>query len=151
VAIKEVYDVAGMRCSWGTKIHADRTPAHDATAVKRLKNAGAIIVGTAVSTEYAISSAGPTVNPFDHSRSPGGPSSGPAAAVVSGMVPVALGSQTVGSIVRLAAYCGVFGLKPTRGAIPGRGGMALSPRLDHPGFFTRVASDLASICRMLFG
>lgn len=151
VAIKEVFDVAGMHCGWGTQIHAGRVPAQDATAVKRMKDAGAIVVGTLVSTEYAIAAAGPTVNPHDHTRSPGGSSSGPAAAVACGMVPVALGSQTVGSIVRPAAYCGVFGLKPTRGAIPGRGGMILSPRLDHPGIFARKGSDLAPLCRALFG
>jgi Asp-tRNA(Asn)/Glu-tRNA(Gln) amidotransferase A subunit family amidase len=151
VAIKEVFDVKDMRCGWGSPIHRDRVPREDAEAVRRLRDAGAIVVGTVVSTEYAIAAAGPTVNPHDCSRTPGGSSSGPAAAVASAMVPVALGSQTVGSIVRPAAYCGVFGLKPTRGAIPGRGGMPLSPRLDHPGIFARAAEDLPLLCNVLFG
>lgn len=151
VAVKEVFDVKGLHCCWGSPIHRDRVPLDDAVVVRKLREAGAIVVGTAVSTEYAIAAAGPTVNPRDRTRTPGGSSSGPAAAVATGMVPVALGSQTVGSIVRPAAYCGVFGLKPTRGAIPGRGGMPLSPRLDHPGFFTRAAEDLPPLCRALFG
>lgn len=151
VAIKEVFDVKGLRCGWGSPIHRDRVPREDAIAVKRLREAGAIIIGTLVSTEYAIANAGPTVNPHDHSRTPGGSSSGPAAAVASAMVPASLGSQSVGSIVRPAAYCGVFGLKPTRGAIPGRGGMPLSPRLDHPGVFARAAEDLLLLCKALFG
>ena len=151
VAIKEVFDVAGMRCRWGSRIHEDRVPASDAAAVARLKAAGAIVIGTAVSTEYAIADAGPTVNPVDTTRTPGGSSSGPAAAVASGMVPAALGSQTVGSIVRPAAYCGVYGLKPTLGAIPGRGGMPLSARLDHPGLIVSDPDGFAPLCRVLFG
>ena len=147
ITIKEVFDVAGMRCSWGSVIHADRIPKKDAVAVRRLTDAGAIVVGTSVSTEYAISAAGPTRNPFDLDRTPGGSSSGPAAAVAVGMISAALGSQTVGSIVRPAIYCGVFGLKPTLGTIPGEGGMPLSPRLDHPGILARSAADLS----LLFG
>lgn len=150
VAVKAVFDVAGMRCNWGTKIHQDRIPKTDAVVVQRLKDAGAIIVGTTVSTEYAIADAGPTNNPFDAACTPGGSSSGSAAAVASGMVSVALGSQTVGSIVRPAAYCGIFGLKPTRGAIPKRGGMALSPRLDHPGILARTPGDVRLFCQTLF-
>lgn len=151
IGIKEVFDVAGMRCCWGTPIHRDRIPARDAVAIRRLKEAGAIIVGTLVSTEYAIAAAGPTVNPHDLSRTPGGSSSGPAAAVASGMLPCALGSQTVGSIVRPACYCGILGLKPTYGAIPGGGGMPLSPQLDHPGLLARTTDDIALLCRSLFG
>lgn len=151
VAIKELFDVAGLRCTWGTPIHANRVPDGDSEVVRRLKAAGAIVVGTVVSTEYAIAAAGPTTNPFDHTRTPGGSSSGSAAAVAAGMVPVALGSQTVGSIVRPSLYCGVYGLKPTRGAIPGRGAMALSPMLDHPGPIARSPADLALLCRALFG
>ncbi len=151
VAIKELFDVAGMRSTWGTPIHATHIPDGDAEAVQRLKAAGAIVVGTVVSTEYAIAAAGPTTNPFDPTRTPGGSSSGSAAAVAAGMVPVALGSQTVGSIVRPSLYCGIYGLKPTRGAIPGRGAMGLSPVLDHPGPMARSAADLSLLCRVLFG
>ena len=151
VAVKEVFDVSGLHCGWGSPIHRDRVPSDDAEVVDRLRSAGAIVVGTTVSTEFAIAAPGPTVNPHDHARTPGGSSSGPAAAVAAGMVPVAIGSQTVGSVVRPAAYCGIFGLKPTLGAIPGRGGMVLSPRLDHPGIFARSARDLPLVCQALFG
>ncbi len=150
VAVKAVFDVAGMRCDWGTAIHGHRVPNTDAAVVSRLKDAGAIVVGTTVSTEYAIAAAGPTRNPFDPTRTPGGSSSGSAAAVASGMVPAALGSQTVGSVVRPSIYCGVFGLKPTRGAMPKRGGMVLSPRLDHPGVLARTPDDVSLLCQVLF-
>lgn len=150
VAVKEVFDVAGYRCAWGTPLHADRMPDTDAPPVARLKAAGAVIVGTTVSTEYAIAAAGPTTNPYDPARTPGGSSSGSAAAVAAGCVPLALGSQTIGSIVRPATYCGVLGLKPTRGAISTRGGMALASELDHVGMLARDAEDIALACRVLF-
>ncbi|MEC9367544.1 MAG: amidase [Pseudomonadota bacterium] len=151
IGVKEVFDVAGMRCTWGTSIHEDRIPESDAECVRRMKNAGAIVVGTLVSTEYAIAAAGPTLNPHDPSRTPGGSSSGPGAAVAAGMVPLALGSQTVGSIVRPSVYCGVFGLKPTHGAIPSLGGMPLSPCIDHPGVMAMAPEDIALAARVLYG
>lgn len=151
VAVKEVFDVAGYRCGWGTPIHQDRVPAGDAAAVERLKRAGAVIVGTTVSTEYAIAAAGPTTNPHDATRTPGGSSSGSAAAVAAGMVPLALGSQSIGSTVRPSVYCGVYGLKPTRGAISTVGGMQLAEFLDHPGVIARSPEDIALGCRVLFG
>ncbi|MEJ2345542.1 MAG: amidase [Gammaproteobacteria bacterium] len=133
VAIKEVVDVRGLHCGWGTAIHADRIPGDDAPAVQALRAAGAVVVGTTASTEYAIAAAPATLNPHDPTRTPGGSSSGSAAAVAAGMVALALGSQTIGSIVRPATYCGVFGLKPTFGAISTRMAMPLSPWLDHIG------------------
>lgn len=150
VAVKEVFDVAGYRCSWGSSVHAGRVPEHDAEAVARLKAAGAVILGTAVSTEYAIAAAGPTTNPHDPSRSPGGSSSGPAAAVAAHMVPLALGSQSIGSIVRPSVYCGVMGLKPTRGAISNRGAMPLAVELDQAGPIARTPEDLVLACQALF-
>lgn len=143
VAVKEVIDVSGMRCTWGTAIHADRVPERDADIVAHLRAAGAIVVGTTISTEYAIARAGPTVNPWDETRTPGGSSSGSAAAVAAGMVPLALGTQTIGSIVRPAIYCGIYALKPTHGAIATRGVMPLSAALDHVGVFARTLRDLA--------
>lgn len=151
VAIKEIFDVAGYRCAWGTPIHSHRIPSADAPAVARLKKAGAVILGTVVSTEYAVAAAGPTTNPHDPSRSPGGSSSGSAAAVAAGMVPLALGSQSIGSIVRPSIYCGVLGLKPTKGAISTRGCMPLAEELDHAGPIARTADDIAAACRVLFG
>ncbi len=151
VAIKECYDVAGRLCTWGTPIHRARRPQSDAALVERLREAGAVIMGTTVSTEYAIADAGPTTNPHDPERTPGGSSSGSAAAVAAGMVPLAIGSQAVGSIVRPCVYCGVYGLKPTKGAISGRGGMPLSQFLDHPGPIARSLDDVALACAVMFG
>jgi Asp-tRNA(Asn)/Glu-tRNA(Gln) amidotransferase A subunit family amidase len=151
VAVKEVFDVKGMHCSWGTPIHRDRVPQQDAGAVERLRAAGAVIFGITVSTEYAIAAAGPTANPYDATRTPGGSSSGSAAAVAARMVPLALGSQTIGSIVRPATYCGVLGLKPTSGAISTYGAMPLSEALDHVGAIARELDDVALACSVLFG
>ena len=150
VAVKECYDVEGRLCTWGTPIHSNRRGQSDAVLVERLREAGAVIVGTTIATEYAIADAGPTTNPHDPDLTPGGSSSGSAAAVAAGMVPMAIGSQAVGSIVRPSVYCGVYGLKPTKGAISGRGGMPLSQFLDHPGPIARHPDDLALSCEVLF-
>lgn len=151
IAIKEAFDVDGFHCCWGTPIHADRIASADAEVVAKLKSAGAVIIGTTVSTEYAIAAAGPTTNPHDSHRSPGGSSSGSAAAVASEMVPLSLGSQSIGSIIRPSIYCGVLGLKPTRGAISTRGGMPLAKELDHVGPIARHVEDIALACRVAFG
>lgn len=136
VAVKEVFDVAGMRCEWGTPIHAGRVPERDAELTRRLKAAGAVVVGTATATEYAMAREAPTVNPFDPERTPGASSSGSGAAVGAGLVACALGSQTIGSGIRPASYCGVLGFKPSLGMLSTEGGMTLSPHLDHPVIFT---------------
>lgn len=138
IAVKEVFDVAGYVCGWGSPIHAGRKPKEDAAVVTALRDAGALIAGITVSTEYAMAATGPTTNPHDPERSPGASSQGSAAAVGAGLVQAALGSQTIGSIVRPAAYCGAIGLKPTWGLIDDRGAMPLSRPIDHPGF---VAAD----------
>lgn len=150
VAIKEVVDVRGLHCGWGTPIHADRIPGDDAPAVQALRAAGAVVVGTTASTEYAIAAAPATLNPHDPTRTPGGSSSGSAAAVAAGMVALALGSQTIGSIVRPATYCGIFGLKPTFGAISTRQAMPLSPWLDHIGMLGLHLDDMRRGCVALF-
>ena len=141
VAVKEIYDVAGMECAWGSRIHAGRVPERDCNMVSILRRAGALIVGTTVSTEYAMSFPGPTRNPHDKERSPGGSSSGSAAITGGGALPVALGSQTVGSIIRPSAYCGAVGYKPTWGAISAAGVMILCEQFDHLGFITRTVDD----------
>jgi Asp-tRNA(Asn)/Glu-tRNA(Gln) amidotransferase A subunit family amidase len=151
IAIKEVFDVKGLKCTWGTPIHANRVPTSDAWVVATLRKAGAVIMGTTVSTEYALAKAGPTTNPWDSSRTPGASSSGPAAAVGAGMVPVALGSQTIGSVIRPAAYCGIFGFKPTWGAINDTGVMPLSEALDHVGILASELEDLRRIFSVLRG
>lgn len=135
VAIKEIFDVSGLKCAWGTPIHKDRIAKRDADVVTALRAAGAIVMGTVVSSEYAIADTSRTVNPWDHQRTPGASSSGSAASVAAGMVPLAVGTQTIGSTIRPAGYCGVVGFKPTHGAISLNGVMPLSSRLDQVGLF----------------
>ncbi len=140
MAVKEVYDVAGYECAWGTQIHAGRVPTTDAAAVAKLRAAGALVAGITVSTEYALSRTGPTVNPWDETRTPGASSQGSAAAVGAGLVSLALGSQTIGSVIRPAAYCGCVGMKPTWNAIDVHGSMPLSGPIDHVGL---MAADVS--------
>lgn len=136
-AIKEIIDVQGMTCAWGSPAHAGRKATRDASLVTALKAAGANIVGTTVSTEYAIASAGPTRNPHNLGKTPGGSSSGSAAAVGAGMVELAVGTQTIGSIIRPALYCGVSGFKLGHDAISLDGVMPLQPTLDHIGLLSK--------------
>ena len=149
LAVKEVFDVAGYVCGWGTPIHDARRPAADARAVARLRAAGALVAGITVSTEYAISRTGPTTNPFDPMRTPGASSQGSAAAVGAGLVPAALGSQTIGSIIRPASYCGCIGFKPTWGVIDAGGSMPLSDALDHVGFLAADPETAAALMDVL--
>ncbi len=143
VGIKDIFDTADMPTENGTILHAGRTPGYDATAVALLRQAGAVIMGKTVSTELAVYAPGKTRNPHDHERTPGGSSSGSAAAVAARMVPLALGTQTNGSIIRPASYCGVFGYKPSFGLISRHRVLALSRLLDHVGVFARTLEDLA--------
>jgi Asp-tRNA(Asn)/Glu-tRNA(Gln) amidotransferase A subunit family amidase len=119
--------------------------------VAMLRSAGAVILGKTVTTECAYFSPGKTRNPHDPEHTPGGSSSGSAAAVACGMVPVALGSQTAGSVIRPASFCGVFGFKPTHGLIPRTGVLQLSRTLDHVGCFSRNVEDLALLAEVLQG
>ncbi|MCG8546843.1 MAG: amidase [Alphaproteobacteria bacterium] len=148
-AVKEIFDVAGLRCTWGTPIHKSRVPATDAAAVTALKDAGAIVMGTVASTAYAIADTSPTRNPWNAERSPGASSSGSAAAVGAGMVPLAIGTQTIGSTIRPAAYCGVIGFKPTWDTISLDGAMPLSSALDHVGIFSVCPNLLRTAYRVL--
>lgn len=149
VGIKDIFDTADMPTEDGTILHAGRRPTRDATTVSLLRAAGAVIMGKTVSTELAVYGPGKTRNPHDPQRTPGGSSSGSAAAVAAGMVPLALGSQTNGSVIRPASYCGVFGYKPTHGLIPRTGVLKLSRHLDHVGAFARSVEDLALIAQSL--
>jgi amidase len=133
----------------GSPIYRDHVPAADAWVVERLRSLGATIFGKTVSTEFAWRQPGPTVNPWNISHTPGGSSSGSAAAVAAGLVPLALGSQTLGSVIRPAAFNGVVGLKPSFGAIPRSGVHPLSPSLDHVGFFARRVDDVALALSLL--
>src|SRR5262245_1049117 len=121
VGVKDIIDTADMPTEHGSSLYAGRTPSRDATVVAMLRAAGAVIMGKTVTTEFAAYAPGKTRNPHDPAHTPGGSSSGSAAAVAAGMVPVALGSQTNGSVIRPAAFCGVYGFKPTHGLIPRHG------------------------------
>lgn len=151
VGIKDIVDTADLPTEFGSLIHAGRTPAHDATVVAMLRAAGAVVLGKTVTTEFALYSPGKTRNPHDPSRTPGGSSSGSAAAVAAGMVPIALGTQTNGSVIRPAAFCGVYGFKPTHGLVPRGGILQLSRTLDHVGVFARTLDDIALACEQLVG
>lgn len=151
VGIKDIFDTRDMPTEDGTPLHRGRTPAYDATAVARLRQAGAVIMGKTVTTELAVYSPGKTRNPHDPTRTPGGSSSGSAAAVAAGMVPLAIGTQTNGSTIRPAAYCGVYGYKPSHGLISRYRVLALSRRLDHVGVFGRSVEDVALIARLMMG
>lgn len=145
IAVKEVIDVAGLPCAWGAAMHHDRLPDHTAPLVQALLDAGAVVVGMTASMEYAIAAAARTAHPSDTRRSPGGSSSGSAAAVGAGLVPLALGTQTIGSIIRPAAYCGAVGYKPSYGLYSDEGMLHLSPILDHPGLIgDRMATVIAA-------
>src|SRR3970282_1522724 len=118
VGVKDIIDTADMPTEDGTVLHAGRTPAHDAAVVAMLRAAGAVILGKTVTTECAYFAPGKTRNPHNPAHTPGGSSSGSAAAVAAGMVPLALGSQTNGSVIRPASFCGVYGLKATHRSYP---------------------------------
>ncbi|MEO7742541.1 MAG: amidase [Usitatibacter sp.] len=151
VGVKDIIDTADMPTENGTVLHAGRRPDSDAVVVERLRAAGAIILGKTVTTELATYSPGKTRNPHDPEHTPGGSSSGTAAAVAAHMVPAALGTQTNGSVIRPAAFCGVYGYKPTFGLVPRHGILRQSRPLDHVGFMARTVEDLAIIAEPLMG
>jgi Asp-tRNA(Asn)/Glu-tRNA(Gln) amidotransferase A subunit family amidase len=151
VGIKDIFHVAGMPTRAGARPFAHSTPSHDATAVARLKAAGAIVLGKTHTTEFAFRDPAPTRNPWNRDHTPGGSSSGSAAGVAARMVPLALGSQTVGSVLRPAAYCGVVGLKPTHGLVPIDGVIPFAWSLDHVGVFARTVADAAATLAVIAG
>ncbi|MGH7811365.1 MAG: amidase, partial [Candidatus Binatia bacterium] len=149
VAIKDIFDTADMPTENGSVLHAGHTPSRDATAVSLLRAAGAVIMGKTVTTEFAYFYPGKTRNPHNPEHTPGGSSSGSAAAVAANMVPLALGSQTNGSTIRPAAYCGVIGFKPSHGLISRHRVSPLSRTLDHVGLFARSIDDIALLAEQL--
>ena len=151
IGIKDIFDTGDMPTELGSPLWRGRTPRRDAAAVSRLRAAGAVIMGKTVTTEYAYYHPGKTRNPHDPQRTPGGSSSGSAAAVAACMVPGAIGSQTNGSVIRPAAFCGVVGFKPTHGLIPRSGALLLSRALDHVGVFARSVEDAALLAETLAG
>ena len=149
VGIKDIIDTADMPTENGTPLHAGRRPTADATVVSLLRQAGAVIIGKTVTTELAVYAPGKTRNPNNPEHTPGGSSSGSAAAVAANMVPLAVGTQTNGSIIRPASFCGVYGYKPTHGLVSRHGVLSQSRPLDQIGFFARSIEDLALIAEPL--
>jgi aspartyl-tRNA(Asn)/glutamyl-tRNA(Gln) amidotransferase subunit A len=151
VGLKDIFYTAGMKTTACSRIFADFVPEYDATSVVKLKEAGAIILGKAVTTEFATSDPSPTRNPWNLAHTPGGSSSGSSVAVSVGMVPAALGSQTGGSTCRPAAYNGIVGLKPTYGRISRYGVIPVSWSLDTVGILVRTVDDAAVMLQAMAG
>jgi Asp-tRNA(Asn)/Glu-tRNA(Gln) amidotransferase A subunit family amidase len=149
IGIKDIIDTADYPTERGTLLHQGRQPEADATLVSLLKEAGAIILGKTVSTELAVYAPGKTRNPHNPEHTPGGSSSGSAAAVSAAMVALSVGTQTNGSIIRPASYCGVYGFKPSFGRISRQGVLQQSPPLDTVGIFARDLADLALLADVL--
>jgi len=151
VGLKDIFDTKDMPTEMGSPIHEGRRPIRDSAVAERLRAAGAVILGKTVTTEFAYFGPGKTHNPHDPARTPGGSSSGSAAAVASFMVPLAIGSQTNGSMIRPASFCGVFGFKPSHGLISRYGALELSRSLDHVGTYGRSIEDVALLADALAG
>lgn len=151
VAVKDIVATRDLPTANGSPIDAHHVPDADAWVVARLRDLGASVLGKTVTTEFAWRHPGPTHNPWRLGHTPGGSSSGSAAAVAAGLAPLALGSQTFGSVIRPAAFCGVVGLKPSYGAIPRTGVHPLAGSLDHVGLFTRSVADATFALSLLAG
>lgn len=140
VGVKDIFHVDGLLTRGGSSLPPEQLTELEGTAIKRLKDAGAIVLGKTVTAEFAYFEPGPTRNPHDRAHTPGGSSSGSAAAVAAGLCPLALGTQTIGSVIRPAAFCGVVGFKPSVGRIPTDGVIPVSPAVDQIGYFTQDLS-----------
>ena len=150
VGVKDIFHVDGFPTRAGSRLSPEELRGPEAASVTRLKEAGALILGKAVSTEFAYFAPGPTRNPHHPERTPGGSSSGSAAAVAAGLCPLALGTQTIGSLIRPAAFCGVVGFKPSYGRVSTEGVIPLAPSLDHIGTLTADVEGAALAARVLF-
>ncbi len=151
LGIKDIFDVADWPTAAGVPLWAGAVAREDATVVRRLREAGAVFLGKTVTTPFASFDPPPTRNPWHAGRTPGGSSSGSAAALACGMCLGALGSQTGGSITRPASYCGVAGCKPTHGRVSGAGVVQLAASMDHPGPMARCVRDLAALLQTIAG
>jgi Asp-tRNA(Asn)/Glu-tRNA(Gln) amidotransferase A subunit family amidase len=149
VGVKDIFHVDGFPTTAGSRLPPEELEGPQSAAVTRLLGQGALVLGKTVSTEFAFFAPGPTRNPHNAEHTPGGSSSGSAAAVASGYCPLALGTQTIGSILRPAAYCGVVGFKPTYGRISAEGVIPLAPSVDHIGFFTKDVESAATAAAAL--
>lgn len=150
LGIKDIFDVFDWPTAAGSRLWANSIARQDATVVRKLREAGAVFVGKTVTTQYASFDPSPTRNPWNLERTPGGSSSGSAAAVATGMCLGALGSQTGGSITRPASYCGVAGCKPAYGQVSCEGVVPLAHSMDHPGPLARCVRDLAILLQCIF-
>ena len=149
--VKDVIDTADLPTRYGSPIFDGNQPANDAACVAKMNEAGAVLMGKTVSTEFATFFPGKTRNPHNFDHTPGGSSSGSAAAVGDKMLPIAFGNQTAGSLIRPAAYCGVFGLKPTHGTVDLGGIFELEPTFDTLGYMARSVDDLAAFYAIVRG
>lgn len=150
IGVKDIFHVEGFTTQAGSRLTAHELQGNEAESVTRLKNAGALIFGKTVTTEFAYFSPGPTRNPHNSEYTPGGSSSGSAAAVAAGFCNLALGTQTIGSLIRPASFCGVVGVKPTYDRISPDGVIPLSPSLDHIGFFASDMETAFNAARALY-
>lgn len=151
VGLKDIIDTKDQPTEYGSPIHFGRQPSVNSVIVDKLITANAVIMGKTVTTEFAFFSPSATHNPHNNAHSPGGSSSGSAAAVAAGHVPLAIGSQTTGSVVRPAAFCGVYGYKPSRGLVSRTGVLRTSETLDHIGVFANHLEDIAAITDVIAG
>lgn len=149
VGVKDLFDTHDMPTAYGSEIYTGHVPASDAAAVALIRRAGGVVMGKTVTTEFAFFQPGKTRNPHDPDRTPGGSSSGSAAAVADGMVPLAIGTQTAGSVIRPASFCGVVGYKPTFGLISPAGLKVAAWSLDTVGVFARNVHDAALLAGAL--
>lgn len=149
VGVKDIFRVNGFATKAGSSLPASVFEGRQASSIDRLKQAGAIVLGKTVSTEFAYFEPGPTRNPVNPEYTPGGSSSGSAAAVATGYCPVALGSQTIGSVIRPASFCGILGFKPSFGRIPLDGVIPFSAAADHVGVFTRDIQTMVQACAVV--
>ena len=148
--VKDIFQVEGFTTQAGSRLPSDLLQGEEAKSITRLKEAGALIFGKTVTTEFAYFSPGPTRNPHNPEHTPGGSSSGSAAAVAAGFCHLALGTQTIGSVIRPASFCGVVGLKPNYDRISRKGVIPLSPSLDHVGFFVPDVESAIDAARVLY-
>ncbi len=151
VGIKDIFETKDMPTGLGSRMHQDRQGDMDAALVEKLRSAGAVILGKTVTTPFAFASPAHTRNPHDPARTPGGSSSGSAAGIAAGHMPLALGTQTGGSVIRPASFCGIYGYKPTRGMLSRRGCLQTSATLDQPGIFARSLDDIALLADAVTG
>ena len=151
VGVKDIINTRGIPTRMGSRIYSSNVPSHSAWVVRRLEALGGLVMGKTVTTEFAFRNPGKTRNPWNPSHTPGGSSSGSAAAVAAGFVPVAIGTQTLGSVIRPAAFCGVVGYKPSFGAISRSGVHPFAPTLDTVGVFARSVADAAWFGACLMG